>query len=92
VHALDFPDDTFAGFVDVTATPATWCFATPEDRTWWGGMWAERILKSDMARQALASGSATEEDLRRISGGWRTWAADEDGWLSLPHGEILCRA
>jgi ubiquinone/menaquinone biosynthesis C-methylase UbiE len=81
-----------AGMTDVTATSTTWCFATPDDRAWWGGMWAERVLKSDMARQAIASGSATEDDLRRISDGWRAWAADEDGWLSLSHGEILCRA
>ena len=53
---------------------------TPEDRAWWGGMWAERILNSDMARQALASGAATEDDLRRISDGWRAWAAEPDGW------------
>ncbi|GGS85847.1 hypothetical protein GCM10010156_50570 [Planobispora rosea] len=80
-----------AGFTDITATSSTWCFATPEDRQWWGGMWAERILKSDMARQALGSGAATEEDLHRISRGWRAWAADPDGWLSLLHGELICR-
>ncbi len=81
-----------AGFTDVTPTASVWCFATPEDRAWWGGMWAERILKSDMARQALASGAATQDDLRRISGGWRAWAAERDGWLSILHGELLCRA
>ncbi|MCW2638360.1 MAG: methyltransferase type 11 [Dactylosporangium sp.] len=81
-----------AGLDDVTATSTTWCFATPEDREWWGGMWADRILKSEMARQAIASGAATEEDLRRISEGWRAWTAAEDGWMSLLHGEIICRA
>ncbi|MBG0830991.1 methyltransferase domain-containing protein [Planomonospora sp. ID67723] len=80
-----------AGFSDVTATSSTWCFATPEDRRWWGGMWAERILESDMAGQALASGAATEADLRRISASWRAWAAEPDGWLSLLHGELICR-
>ncbi|MEV4375551.1 class I SAM-dependent methyltransferase [Streptosporangium sp. NPDC049644] len=79
-----------AGFTDVSATSSTWCFATPEDRAWWGGMWAERILKSDMARQALASGS-TEEDLRRLSAGWHAWAGERDGWLSVLHGELICR-
>ncbi|GAA3088950.1 class I SAM-dependent methyltransferase [Streptosporangium carneum] len=81
-----------AGFTDVTPTASAWCFATPEDRAWWGGMWAERILRSDMAGQAVASGAATEDDLRRLSDGWRTWAADRDGWLSILHGELLCRA
>jgi SAM-dependent methyltransferase len=81
-----------AGFTDITATSSTWCFATPEDREWWGGMWAERVLRSAMAEQALATGAATEDDLRRISQGWREWAAADDGWLSILHGEILCRA
>jgi SAM-dependent methyltransferase len=81
-----------AGLTDVTATSSTWCFATPQDRAWWGGMWAERILQSDLARQAVTSGAATEADLSRISAGWRTWAEAGDGWLSVLHGEILCRA
>ncbi|MFG1705678.1 class I SAM-dependent methyltransferase [Nonomuraea sp. M3C6] len=80
-----------AGFEDVTATSSTWCFATPEDRAWWGGMWAERVLRSAMAEQALATGAATEAGLRRISEGWLEWAAAGDGWLSVLHGEILCR-
>ncbi|BCJ51230.1 hypothetical protein Asp14428_27050 [Actinoplanes sp. NBRC 14428] len=79
-----------AGFTDVTATSSTWCFANDEDRAWWGGLWADRILKSDLAAQALASG-ATRDELTRISAGWRTWAADPDGWLSLLHGELICR-
>jgi SAM-dependent methyltransferase len=80
-----------AGFTDVTATASAWCYANPEDRAWWGGMWAERVLDSDMARTALATGAATRPDLQRISDGWRTWAAHDDGWLSVPHGELLCR-
>ncbi|MET7338435.1 methyltransferase domain-containing protein [Nonomuraea sp. NPDC005650] len=81
-----------AGFTDVTATSSTWCFATPEDRAWWGGMWAERVLRSAMAQQALSTGAATEAGLRRISEGWLKWAEAEDGWLSIAHGEIICRA
>jgi SAM-dependent methyltransferase len=80
------------GFEDVTATSSTWCLSTPEDRAWWGGMWAERILRSAMAEQALATGAATEAELRRISDGWLEWAAAGDGWMSILHGEILCRA
>jgi SAM-dependent methyltransferase len=80
-----------AGFTDVTPTSSTWCFADPQDRAWWGGMWADRILSSDMTRTALATGAATQQDLDRISAGWRLWAADADGWLAILHGEILCR-
>jgi SAM-dependent methyltransferase len=79
-----------AGFTDVTATSSTWCFANPEDRDWWGGMWADRVLASDMARTALATKAATQEDLERISAAWKTWAADKDGWISLLHAELIC--
>ncbi|WP_433086049.1 class I SAM-dependent methyltransferase [Dactylosporangium sp. CA-052675] len=79
-----------AGFTDVTATSSTWCFADEQDRAWWGGMWADRVRKSAMARQALAAGVAQEE-LDRLSAGWRGWASDPDGWMSLLHGEILAR-
>jgi len=80
-----------AGFSEVTASSSTWCFANPEDRAWWGGMWADRVQQSDMARQALASGMATRSDLERISDAWLRWAADDDGWLSILHGELICR-
>jgi len=74
-----------AGLTGAVASSSTWCFATPEDRQWWGGMWADRILKSDLARQARAEGA----DLEGISTAWQTWAAHPDGWMSLLHGELL---
>jgi SAM-dependent methyltransferase len=81
-----------AGLSSLTATSSTWCFATPDERVWWAGMWAERVLRSDLARHALASGAATESDLWRIAAGWRRWADFPDGWFSVLHGEILGRA
>ena len=81
-----------AGFEDVTATASTWCYANAEDRAWWGGMWADRILESALARQAVDSGLATRADLERMSAGWRQWADAEDGWYLVPHGEIIARA
>lgn len=81
-----------AGFTDVVASSSTWCFATPEDRAYWGGMWADRIVDSALARQAVDTGVATMADLQRIAAGWRRWAAAEDGWFSVLHGEIVARA
>ncbi len=81
-----------AGFDDITPTASMWCYATRETREWWGGMWADRILQSDLARQLTDSGLANIEELEAISGAWRAWAAAPDGWLGIPHGEILCRA
>jgi hypothetical protein len=51
-------------------------------------MWADRMVSSDLAQQLLASGMATEADLRPISHGWREWAAAGDGWFSVLHGEV----
>jgi len=81
-----------AGFTDVTADSSTWCYATPMDRAWWGGLWADRIVESDIARQAVDLGFSDTAELAGIAAGWRTWAAADDGWFSVLHGEILARA
>jgi ubiquinone/menaquinone biosynthesis C-methylase UbiE len=81
-----------AGFSEVTASSSTWCFATPEEREWWGGLWADRVISSDLARHATSGGNASSDDLEEIAAGWRSWAAHRDGWFSVLHGEILCRA
>jgi 2-polyprenyl-3-methyl-5-hydroxy-6-metoxy-1,4-benzoquinol methylase len=80
-----------AGLEDVTATSSTWCFATPESRAWWGGMWADRVTGSAIAEQLVNDGSATREDLRELADAWLTWAAHPDGWISIPHGELVVR-
>jgi SAM-dependent methyltransferase len=80
-----------AGFTDVTAGSSTWCMASPDDRGWWGAMWADRIRHSDIAAQLVRENRATHADLERIATAWRAWADDPDGWLSLLHGEILAR-
>jgi hypothetical protein len=81
-----------AGFDDITSTASVWCFATRDSRDWWGQMWADRIVESALARQLVDSGMATAAELDAISLAWRKWAAASDGWLTIPHGEIICRA
>lgn len=81
-----------AGFTDITATASTWCYADADSREWWGGMWADRILESALARQLVDQGMAAPADLRAISDAWRRWADDGDGWFLVPHGEIIARA
>jgi len=80
-----------AGLTDVVATASTWCFASEEDRRWWGGSWADRVLKSTYADRAVELGLATTDELADISAGWHEWAGDPDGWFALLHSEILCR-
>ena len=43
-----------AGLADTTASAGVWCYATPADRAWWGGMWADRIVQSALADQAVS--------------------------------------
>jgi SAM-dependent methyltransferase len=80
-----------AGLADVQKSSSTWTYATEAERAWWGGLWADRTVKSAFAAAATGGGHATAEDLERIADGWRAWAADEDGWFLVPHGEILGR-
>jgi SAM-dependent methyltransferase len=80
-----------AGCADITATSSTWCFATEEDRAWWGGMWADRVRHSAIADSALSGGYATKDQLDRIAAAWLAWAQAPDGWLSILHGELICR-
>jgi ubiquinone/menaquinone biosynthesis C-methylase UbiE len=81
-----------AGFDDIAPAGSVWCYATEDTRQWWGGMWADRILHSGVGRELLHLGLATPAQLEEISAAWRAWAAAPDGWLAIPHGEILCRA
>lgn len=81
-----------AGFSGITCSATAWCFATPEERTWWGGLWAERITSSALAGQALDRQFATHEDLKDMADAWRHWAVQDDGWLAILHGEVLCRS
>ena len=79
-----------AGFSDVQCSASAWCFATPEEREWWGGTWAERVVSSRIAEQAVERNLATKAELHEIASAFREWAAADDGWFAILHGEILC--
>jgi hypothetical protein len=78
-----------AGFTDVTPGASTWCYATPEDRAWWGGLWADRITQSAIARQAVAEGFASTGELEDIAAGWRRWAEPARRLFAVLHGDLL---
>jgi SAM-dependent methyltransferase len=81
-----------AGLSDLEASASAWCFATPEDRAWWGGLWAERISSPDsaLARRAVELGLADAAELDDMAAAWHQWAAHPDGWFAVLHGELLC--
>jgi SAM-dependent methyltransferase len=80
-----------AGLSGITCSASVWCFATAEDRAWWGGLQADRILYSGVAKEAVAKGIATAEELTTMSQAWLTWADHDDAWFAVLHGEILVR-
>ena len=80
-----------AGLRDVTATAGTYCYASPEERQWWGRSWAGRATSSAFAEQAVGYGLAPPAELAGIAAAWLRWADADDGWLGMLHGELLIR-
>jgi ubiquinone/menaquinone biosynthesis C-methylase UbiE len=80
-----------AGLRDVVASAGTYCYASPDERRWWGRSWAGRATSSAFAEQALAYGLATPGELEEIAAAWLRWAEADDGWLGMLHGELLIR-
>jgi SAM-dependent methyltransferase len=80
-----------AGLTDLTPSASAWCYATPEDRAWWSGLWAERITRSALAGQLVRSGRADQAELDRLAAAWRAWGEQPDGWFAVLNGELLAR-
>ncbi len=78
-----------AALENVETTATTWLFSSPADRDWWGGAWAERVLHSSFARDALEGGHATQHELQQISDAWLEWARHDDAVLTMTHVEII---
>ena len=80
-----------AGFSEVTVSSSTWTYADPEARSWWGGLWADRVRYSRLAEQAVAYGFSDERELEQIAAAFGRWAESPDAVWVVPHVEILAR-
>jgi hypothetical protein len=81
-----------AGFAHVESSASIWCFASDEDRRWWGESWSVRVTESDFARHARDKGIADDAVLAEISAAWLEWSRHANGWYGMPHGEIVAHA
>lgn len=77
-----------AGCHDVETSASAWCYATPDERAWWGGLWADRITGSRFGEQAIERGLATQTELAALADAWGRWSQQPDGWFAVLHGEI----
>ncbi|EIN11735.1 ubiE/COQ5 methyltransferase [Punctularia strigosozonata HHB-11173 SS5] len=82
-----------AGFdrSSIKCSVGAWCFSTPEERDWFGNMWADRTVGTTYADIAVGDGYCTQEELERFAAAFREWIQNEDGWFSIVHGEIVCK-
>lgn len=80
-----------AGFGSVEVSGSVWTFSTPEERAWWGGLWADRITGTALADQAVAGGHATRDELAVIADAFGRWAADDTAVFVVPSVEVLAR-
>ncbi|KAL4887759.1 S-adenosyl-L-methionine-dependent methyltransferase [Aspergillus ambiguus] len=81
-----------AGFElrNIRRTTGSWCFSTPEEREYWGGSIAERVVSSGFAKILVEEGYCTADDLHELEQAWRHFINEEVAWYSMLHGEMVC--
>lgn len=79
-----------AGFDRIQKSAGSWCFASDEEREYWGGSMAERMMNSGLRNMAIEDGIANEDDFSSIAEGWNDFKSDQDAWFGLMHGQIIC--
>lgn len=80
-----------AGFGDLRVTTSNWTYESDNERDWWGGLWSDRVVQSDFARQAIEYSLATSDELEEMSAAFRRWAKEPDAIFVVPSFEVLAR-
>ncbi len=78
-----------AGLHVISASTSQWVFETPEEVTWWGEMWAERVVQSNFATNAVKFGAATISELEDLHNGWLDWSNRENAQFIVHHHEVV---
>jgi len=80
-----------AGFDEMVVTTSNWTYESAEERQWWGGLWADRVVHSDFARQAIEYALATHDELDAMSAAFLRWIDEPDAVFVVPSFEVLAR-
>ncbi len=80
-----------AGFEQLRVTTSNWTYESEDERAWWGGLWADRVVHSDFAQQALEYSLATSVELEEMSRAFVRWAAEPDALFVVPSFEVVAR-
>jgi SAM-dependent methyltransferase len=78
-----------AQFDDLAVTSSNWIYQSDDERSWWGGLWADRVLHSEFARQGIEYGLTSVEELQEISRAFLRWCAEPNGIFVIVNIEIL---
>ena len=78
-----------AGFESITVSSSNWIFESADERSWWGGLWADRVVHSDFARQGVEYGLTSIEELKKISDAFLQWSHSSDAVFLLVNVEVL---
>jgi ubiquinone/menaquinone biosynthesis C-methylase UbiE len=78
-----------AGFDPLQVSSSNWTFQDPQDRQWWGGLWADRVRDSEFATQSVEYGLTSRPELDEIADAFLQWAADPDALFIVVHVEVL---
>jgi ubiquinone/menaquinone biosynthesis C-methylase UbiE len=78
-----------AGFDDLVVTSSNWIYQSEEERSWWGGLWADRVRHSEFARQGVEYGLTSREELEEIARAFIRWSESADGMFLIVNVEVL---
>lgn len=78
-----------AGLKVISNSTSQWVFDTTEDVTWWGAMWAERVIQSNFATNANKFGVATIAELEDLRNGWLDWSKRGNAQFIVQHHEVV---
>jgi ubiquinone/menaquinone biosynthesis C-methylase UbiE len=80
---------TAAGFENVSVSSSNWIFASADERSWWGGLWADRVLHSDFARQGIEYELTSRDELEAIADAFARWSQSSEAFFLLVNVEVL---